>query len=619
MGRAVPEKLLLCRPLVNRAQGPGPTHRAISGAGTVVTSTPPPRQDAPSLARVQARPAQRLRLPWFRKGWMPDDPRLRLIADLVPEARKAAREAIEQILYSTSSRLRTPRPTGRWCCISRPPAGGDATGGPRGSATRGSRARRDLHPLDGGRQRVPAGLGAGSSAVSSARPTGRELLDGRTLAGGLLASLLALLVWWQAASYLKPAFDQILKEPREIETFQECPSCPEMVVIPAGSFMMGSPTGDPLCPPLRHRPKRGDLRRFDEWDACVADKGCAGYNPSDSGWGRGRRPVINVDWNLAQAYLRWLSDRTGSSYRLPSEAEWEYTNTSWSCLRGRWGNAVSTQLANFATRSTSTSEAGSYPPGPSGLHDTSGDVWELVEDCWNESYEGAPDDGSAWASGAAAGCCAGAPGTTVRSTSVRPSASGTTPASGTTTSVSGLPGRSAESGAYPLNPRSLTPCELGRSSEAPAFPPLFAPEAPATDVMGWVTAGDQRATDRDRRNRSPLDQRSPRRITLPSAATGQHSSCPKNIVPQSRGGGSVPMAPQGVRTKPELPAARAGDIEGPFLPGTAVTFTQGTAITRKRSNGHAFRKARPFFFSPLTCDVGGGRGQRSQAQRRRQR
>ncbi len=122
-------------------------------------------------------------------------------------------------------------------------------------------------------------------------------------------------------------------KPGSGRTFKDCPNCPEMVVVPAGSFVMGSPESEPehsSSESPQHTvtiPKPVAVGRFAvtfaEWDACVADGGCGGYKPSDSGWGRGDRPVINVNWNDAQAYVQWLSGKTGKTYRLLTEAERE--------------------------------------------------------------------------------------------------------------------------------------------------------------------------------------------------------------------------------------------------------------------------------------------------------
>ena len=117
-------------------------------------------------------------------------------------------------------------------------------------------------------------------------------------------------------------------------TFRECDKCPEMVVVPAGSFIMGSPDNElnraKYEGPQHHVTFARQLAvgkfsvTFEEWDACVEDGGCNGYSPKDEGWGRRRRPVINVSWNDANAYVAWLSVKTGKIYRLLSEAEREH-------------------------------------------------------------------------------------------------------------------------------------------------------------------------------------------------------------------------------------------------------------------------------------------------------
>jgi formylglycine-generating enzyme required for sulfatase activity len=108
------------------------------------------------------------------------------------------------------------------------------------------------------------------------------------------------------------------------EAFRDCTLCPEMVMMPTDAFAMGAPEavanatgGGPMFAVSRTEVT------FAQWDACVAARGCDGYRPSDLGWGRGNRPVINVTWNNAQAYVRWLSRRTRHAYRLLSSAEWE--------------------------------------------------------------------------------------------------------------------------------------------------------------------------------------------------------------------------------------------------------------------------------------------------------
>ena len=189
---------------------------------------------------------------------------------------------------------------------------------------------------------------------------------------------------------------------------------PEMVVVPAGAFRMGclqrsGCSRDEL--PVREVaiPHRFALSKheiaFADWDACVEAGGCDGYLPGDEGWGRGRRPVIHVNWGDAQSYVSWLSRSTGATYRLPSEAEWEYAARAGAETRYNWGDELGSEHANCRDETcgdgyANTAPAGSFPANAWGLHDMHGNVFEWVRDCWNGStYEGAPSDGSAWVEG----------------------------------------------------------------------------------------------------------------------------------------------------------------------------------------------------------------------------
>ena len=189
------------------------------------------------------------------------------------------------------------------------------------------------------------------------------------------------------------------------DAFRDCPDCGEVVVVAAGSFDMGS-TSDFENPVHRVTiAKPFAIGRyevtFNEWDRCVDAGGCK-HRPDDRGWGRGDRPVINVGWSDAKAYLAWLSEKTGQAYRLPSEAEWEYAARAGTTTQFWWGGELGTGNANCRDcggGGRQTTPVGSFKPSPFGLHDTAGNVAEWVEDCWNDNYRGAPSNGSAWTAG----------------------------------------------------------------------------------------------------------------------------------------------------------------------------------------------------------------------------
>jgi formylglycine-generating enzyme required for sulfatase activity len=190
------------------------------------------------------------------------------------------------------------------------------------------------------------------------------------------------------------------------ETFRDCQECPEMVVVPAGSFDMGA-SAEYENPAHRVSiSKQFAIGRyevtFDEWDRCADEKGCK-FRPDDREWGRGKRPVINLSWLDAKEFVSWLSQKTGKTYRLPSEAEWEYAARAGTTTAYWWGQNVGSRQANCrecnSGAGSQTQPVGSYPPNPFGLYDTSGNAAEWVEDCWNDNYRGAPKDGSAWTTG----------------------------------------------------------------------------------------------------------------------------------------------------------------------------------------------------------------------------
>ena len=183
---------------------------------------------------------------------------------------------------------------------------------------------------------------------------------------------------------------------------------PEMVVIPAGRFMMGCVSGQdcrdsekPVREVVIARPfamSKYEIT-FEDYDRFTSPN-----KVDNSGLGRGNRPVINVSWDDATEYAEWLSAQTGKRYRLPSEAEWEYAARAGSTTQYSWGNDIGHNRANCyygdcGDRWEFTAPVGSFAANVWGLHDMHGNVWEWVQDCWNDSYAGAPYDGSAWASG----------------------------------------------------------------------------------------------------------------------------------------------------------------------------------------------------------------------------
>ena len=182
-----------------------------------------------------------------------------------------------------------------------------------------------------------------------------------------------------------------------------------MESLPGGTFQMGDSIGDILYAYPVHavaiRPfKLGKYEvTYAQWDACVEDGGCGGYRPDDAGRGRGNRPVDHVSWNDAHLFIDWLNSKTDGGYRLPTEAEWEYAARAGSTTRYSWGDDVGQNRANCdhdcGDQWRHAAPVGSFPANAWGLHDMHGNVFEYAQDCRNDSYMGAPSDGSAWESG----------------------------------------------------------------------------------------------------------------------------------------------------------------------------------------------------------------------------
>jgi formylglycine-generating enzyme required for sulfatase activity len=187
--------------------------------------------------------------------------------------------------------------------------------------------------------------------------------------------------------------------------FSDHPSAPEMILLPFGKFVMGSQKGNESPQHTVQIPYALAVGKypitFDQWDACVRDGGTR-YKPNDEGWGRGNRPVINVSWDDIQPYLRWLRKVTGKTYRLLSEAEWEYAARVGRRNAYSYGSSQNKldRYAWFSENSgKNTHPVGEKLPNGFGLYDMHGNVWEWTEDCYNQNYSGAPTDGSAWTTG----------------------------------------------------------------------------------------------------------------------------------------------------------------------------------------------------------------------------
>ncbi len=247
----------------------------------------------------------------------------------------------------------------------------------------------------------------------------------------LLTGIIAVLIGWINQAYIKDQWrwyavtspyqrtevrPYVLTEEREralkpLDSFRECSrDCPEMIVVPAGAFMMGSPKAAGGADEYPQHQVTFDhpfaVAKFEltfgEWDACAAFGDCDPHI-DDSGWGRGRQPVINVTWDDARRYAAWLSRMTGKSYRLLSEAEWEYAARAGTRTAFSWGDKLGKGNANCDGCGSQwdgkqPAPVGSFSANAFGLHEMHGNLREWVEDCYQKSYDGAPKDGSAWIS-----------------------------------------------------------------------------------------------------------------------------------------------------------------------------------------------------------------------------
>jgi formylglycine-generating enzyme required for sulfatase activity len=264
----------------------------------------------------------------------------------------------------------------------------------------------------------------------------------------LIGILVATAVWMPALAQapLSPAQERALK-PKD--SFKECEVCPEMVVVPAGAFAMGSPNNEKARDDSEGPQHKVTIARsfalgkfevtVDQFAAFVTETGhdtgstCdiwldgkwaerSGYSWRSPGFSQsGSHPAACLSWDDAKAYLAWLSRKTGQAYRLPTEAEWEYAARGGTKTRFHFGNqekdycqhgngadqkarndvpgATSWKVLPCSDGHAYTAPVGSFTANAFGLHDTHGNVFEWTEDCWHGNYKGAPSDGSAWTSG----------------------------------------------------------------------------------------------------------------------------------------------------------------------------------------------------------------------------
>ncbi len=239
----------------------------------------------------------------------------------------------------------------------------------------------------------------------------------------------------------KPAALKVPVLPPEPEQpIQDCRRCPELTKVPSGTFVMGADENENY-PARNETPRRPvtigapfligryevthrEFRYFVEDTGYEPERGCeiwtknkrAWQSDDDKSWREpgypvndDLSPVVCVNWNDAKAYVDWLSRITGHSYRLPSSAEWEYAARAWTNTRYWWGDHLPENRASCDGCGSRwdlgrAAPVGSFPANPFGLYEVHGNVWEWTEDCWHESYAGAPTDGRAWLEDAGGNC-----------------------------------------------------------------------------------------------------------------------------------------------------------------------------------------------------------------------
>jgi len=216
---------------------------------------------------------------------------------------------------------------------------------------------------------------------------------------------------WGKVQQLQKQTAQALGKPVVFhDTLKDGSPGPELVIIPAGKFLMGSPEDEPgrfsderqhpvtIAQPFALGKYPVTFEEYDRFAKATGRK-----LPDDRGWGRGKRPVIDVSWEDVLAYTEWLSEETGQAYHLPTEAQWEYAARGGTATPFYTGNCISTDQANYdgnwgygncgnETKTGiwlgKTTEVGHYPANPFGLHDMAGNVWEWTGSLYDEDYQG---------------------------------------------------------------------------------------------------------------------------------------------------------------------------------------------------------------------------------------
>jgi formylglycine-generating enzyme required for sulfatase activity len=237
------------------------------------------------------------------------------------------------------------------------------------------------------------------------------------------------------ATLLAPESFAAGKKVKAGDHIRECRNCPELVVLPAGTFMMGSPESEPDRDPDEPQHRVNIARSFaiattpvtwNQWEACVRDNWCEGAdidqalrsnpdgsrNPKYKDIGRGTRPAVGMSWYDAQRFVGWLNWKTGNddAYRLPSEAEWEYAARAGTTTAYPWGDTIDYNRGNFGMRGkgargpyaeagdkwlNETAPVGSFAPNAWGLYDMHGNIFEWTQDCYEADMKHSPVDGTA--------------------------------------------------------------------------------------------------------------------------------------------------------------------------------------------------------------------------------